>query len=910
MFDLMSSQFQPNQPATPLVSCIMPTRNRRRFVGQSIWYFLRQDYPQKELIVLDDGEDSVADLIPADEHIRYVRIERSLTLGAKRNLGCELSRGALIAHWDDDDWIASHRLRLQVAQLLAHDAHACGTRDLLYYWPDAGQAWFYRYPEHERPWLAGCTLLYRRDVWAAHPFPEINVGEDTAFVRQISPERLRAVPDPSFYVGLIHSGNTGAKNLRDPRWQRRSMDEVSQLLALDRTFYAELYQAGAPNVRPRPRPSNTVNVAANFDVSSGYGSMAEYLVLGMARGGANVNVVPLSLDLRGMSGEFQEQLRRSRPFVEGTLLYFSWPRPDLERFRGASDLFINTMWETGRLPAGWAEHLNGARAVIVPTSFGARVCRESGVSVPVEVIPEGIDPAVYHYLERPERPGLTTLTVGPLNDRKHVPESIAAWKQAFAGDPHARLIIKTQYNYQNYVPDDPRISYVDTVETTRGIAHWYRQADVLLALGNEGFGLPLVEGMATGLPVIALNSEGQSDVCQAARDYVLPVEPAGWQDYHNNFFGECGKRGVPSVADVAARLRWVADHRDEAQAMGRAASEWAIKHRNVWSKGLAMLDALEGHVRPTRPLRRMHTFWIPSWQGRCGIAEYTAHLVNELPLARGVGQLPDLNGVRVLHLQHEYSLFDNAELTRRVQETRLRGVPVVITEHSVTNEMSAWERDADALVALTSRGTEMLRARWPAKRVQMIPCGCPTWFPKRKRKRGRVIGAFGFMERHKGFWKLLEVLRALPDTELLLFSYTKPSAAEWEHCWTEAAEGLPVRRETAYLPTEEIARRLAAEADILVFWYEPTAQASASSAVTDGLATGVPVLTSSTNWFNDLRDVTYQPTDLIEGVQRLLDDSALREQLTTAARDYCHEHSWPKTAERHLSLWQSLEAQN
>jgi hypothetical protein len=27
---------------------------------------------------------------------------------------------------------------------------------------------------------------------------------------------------------------------------------------------------------------------------------------------------------------------------------------------------------------------------------------------------------------------------------------------------------------------------VDSEEPTRGMAHWYRQADVLLALGNEG----------------------------------------------------------------------------------------------------------------------------------------------------------------------------------------------------------------------------------------------------------------------------------------------------------------------------------------------------------------------------------------------------------------------------------------
>ena len=51
-------------PPMPLVSCIMPTYNRRPFVPKAIEYFLRQDYPNRELIILDDGDDRVADLVP------------------------------------------------------------------------------------------------------------------------------------------------------------------------------------------------------------------------------------------------------------------------------------------------------------------------------------------------------------------------------------------------------------------------------------------------------------------------------------------------------------------------------------------------------------------------------------------------------------------------------------------------------------------------------------------------------------------------------------------------------------------------------------------------------------------------------------------------------------------------------
>jgi glycosyltransferase involved in cell wall biosynthesis len=74
-----------------------------------------------------------------------------------------------------------------------------------------------------------------------------------------------------------------------------------------------------------------------------------------------------------------------------------------------------------------------------------------------------------------------------------------------------------------------------------------------------------------------------------------------------------------------------------------------------------------------------------------------------------------------------------------------------------------------------------------------------------------------------------------------------------------------------------------------------------------GLASGVPVLTSPTSWFADLREVTYQPADLEEGVRRLLEDTQLRDQLVDAATAYCHEHSWRRIAERHLALWRSLE---
>ena len=96
----------------------MPTYNRRVFVPQAITYFLRQDYPNKEIIVVDNGTEPVQKLVPTDNGIRYVRLSTRMTMGAKCNLSCWQAQGEIIAHWDDDDWHAPHRLRYQVGVLL------------------------------------------------------------------------------------------------------------------------------------------------------------------------------------------------------------------------------------------------------------------------------------------------------------------------------------------------------------------------------------------------------------------------------------------------------------------------------------------------------------------------------------------------------------------------------------------------------------------------------------------------------------------------------------------------------------------------------------------------------------------------------------------------------------------------
>lgn len=222
----------------PLVSCIMPTYNRRGFVPHAIQYFLRQAYTPKELIIIDDGNDDVSDLVPKDDRIRYFRLGEKITLGAKLNMACEYARGTIVANWDDDDWYASHRLKCQVEALLHDRTDVCGINNLLYYDVRINRAYQYTYPADQRVWLLGSSLCYRKDLWVKNRFKEIDVGMDGLFVWAIPSERVTVLEDPTFSVFMIHEKNVSPKRTEGPWWHSCSVERICSIMGSDWSLYS------------------------------------------------------------------------------------------------------------------------------------------------------------------------------------------------------------------------------------------------------------------------------------------------------------------------------------------------------------------------------------------------------------------------------------------------------------------------------------------------------------------------------------------------------------------------------------------------------------------------------------------------------------------------------------------------
>lgn len=217
----------------PLVSCIMPTFNRRKFVPLALQYFLRQDYPNKELIVIDDGTDPVGDLIPDDASINYHRLEKKRSLGEKLNLACELARGDVIVHWDDDDWYGSSRISYQVDGLQTANAEVCGMNALLYFNISTNTAYKYIYPAKERTWLLGSTLCYTKSLWKHNRFSPLNVGMDALFVWSAPKQQVKPLENNGIAVHMIHGENVSSKNTTGSWWHAYPVEEIQRVLRDD-----------------------------------------------------------------------------------------------------------------------------------------------------------------------------------------------------------------------------------------------------------------------------------------------------------------------------------------------------------------------------------------------------------------------------------------------------------------------------------------------------------------------------------------------------------------------------------------------------------------------------------------------------------------------------------------------------
>ncbi len=177
----------------PRVSVVLTTRDRPQFLPLALAGYQQQSFPapQRELIVVDDGDRFPADATAvAAVGGRLLCVPPGTPLGSKLNAGIAVARGRLIQKLDDDDWYGPEFLAAMVAALDASWHDACRPT-LVFLTPflffDLGRWQIRRSVDGHRP---GATRLFPRDLWEEQPFRPLPGDEDVWFL--IDQKRLGA----------------------------------------------------------------------------------------------------------------------------------------------------------------------------------------------------------------------------------------------------------------------------------------------------------------------------------------------------------------------------------------------------------------------------------------------------------------------------------------------------------------------------------------------------------------------------------------------------------------------------------------------------------------------------------------------------------------------------------------------
>lgn len=103
------------QDIKPLVSVYLPTKNRCSLIGRAILSVMNQDYPNIELIIVDDGStdstpEYLSDFAEKYSNIAIKRFETSQGACAARNWAINHASGEFVTGLDDDDYFLPHRI--------------------------------------------------------------------------------------------------------------------------------------------------------------------------------------------------------------------------------------------------------------------------------------------------------------------------------------------------------------------------------------------------------------------------------------------------------------------------------------------------------------------------------------------------------------------------------------------------------------------------------------------------------------------------------------------------------------------------------------------------------------------------------------------------------------------------------
>jgi FkbM family methyltransferase len=271
-------------------------------------------------------------------------------------------------------------------------------------------------------------------------------------------------------------------------------------------------------------------------------------------------------------------------------------------------------WEYGHLPSDWVAPLRDeVDEIWVPSTYVKTVYERSGVpGSKIHVIPWGVDTNIYNTtavpLLFPTDKAFRFLFVGGAISRKGFDRVLEAYLSEFNLTEDVALIVKDAggdsfYRYGNLreklkaaVEDcgSAQVIHIDHELTERQMPQLYRACHCLVApYRGEGFGLPVLEAMACGIPVIVPMGGATDDFVDDENG--IRLEASEVESEHNwELAGSCLEIDV-SVEKIRSAMRNAFENREALNKKGLLASNsvaWKFKWSDCWNAMKARLSII------------------------------------------------------------------------------------------------------------------------------------------------------------------------------------------------------------------------------------------------------------------------------------------------------------------------------
>jgi glycosyltransferase involved in cell wall biosynthesis len=200
----------------PLVSCIMPTFKRHKYMLRAIKYFESQTYANKELIIIDDSP-GIVDVkysnIPKHNNIMYIKLPSKRSIGYKRNLALRHAKGTIFMFWDDDDYYSKTRIAHQIKPIVNNLCDITVFNSIVYYDSSINKCFKTSAADHKLIWhegFMGGSLTCRSSLLDKVSFKNKSIAEDRDFMIDAKKHGaiIKGIPNKMHYIYTRHSSNS------------------------------------------------------------------------------------------------------------------------------------------------------------------------------------------------------------------------------------------------------------------------------------------------------------------------------------------------------------------------------------------------------------------------------------------------------------------------------------------------------------------------------------------------------------------------------------------------------------------------------------------------------------------------------------------------------------------------------